>query len=246
MEEMSMFNRKYIQFALIMVIALVMTNSVHARDLKASLGYVPLLAESPEKGVLPDLIKAMDEIYTDGKITIEVYPSNRALDNVIKGTHDFFMPMLKSDTMDPDKLQFRFSETLWTSIFVLYTNKNNTEINKNNLANFKIETNRAIADYFDFPTLPFDNEESSLKKVDMGRIDGLIYGMSATDPVLKSLNLQNIKRTNYKTYEGPIVVAKGPKGEEVEAIILPLIKKLRENGTFDKIMAPLLNEKFVE
>ena len=155
-------------------------------------------------------------------------------------------PSFHIHRMDPDELPYRFSETLWTSIFVLYTNKNNTEINLNNLANYKIETNRAIADYFDFPTLPFDNEESSLKKVDMGRIDGLIYGMSATDPVLKSLNLQNIKRTNYKTYEGPIVVAKGPKGEEVEAIILPLIKKLRENGTFDKIMAPLLNEKFVE
>ena len=245
MEGISMF-RKYMQFALVMVIALAMTNSVHARDLKASLGYVPLLAESPDKGILPDLIKAMDEIYTDGQITIEVFPSNRALDNVIKGTHDFFMPILKSDTMDPDKLPYKYSETLWTSIFVLYTNKNNTEINLNNLANYKIETNRAIADYFDFPTLPFDNVESSLKKVDMGRIDGLIYGMSVTDPVLKSLNLKNIKRTNYKTYEGPIVVAKGPKGEEVESIILPLIKKLRQNGTFDKIMAPLLNEKFVE
>lgn len=241
-----MFNKKYIQITFIMFITLFMVSSIHARDLKASLGFVPLLSESPDKGVLPDLIKAMDEIYTEGKITIEVYPSSRALDNVVKGTHDFFMPLLKSDTMDFDKLEYRFSETLWTSIFVLYANKNNTEINKNNLANYKIETNRAIADYFDFPTLPFANEESSLKKVDMGRIDGLIYGMSATDPVLKSLNLKNIKRINYKTFEGPIVVAKGPKGEEVESIILPLIKKLRQNGTFDKIMAPLLNEKFVE
>jgi len=47
-------------------------------------------------------------------------------------------------------------------------------------------------------------------------------------------------------FDGPVVVAKGPKGKEVEAIILPLIKKLRANGTFEKIMAPLLHETFIE
>ena len=238
--------KKSAQLLFILIILLAMTGLVQARDLKASLGYVPMLSESPEKGILPELIKAMDKVYTGGTISIEVYPSQRALDNVIKGSHDFFMPMLKSDTMDLDALQFRFSETLWTSIFVLYTNKNNTEINLKNLAKYKIETNRAIMEHFDFPTLPFANTESSLKKVDMGRVDGLIYGMTVTDPVLKELGLKNVKRTKYKVFEGPIVVAKGPKGKEVEAIILPLIKKLRENGTFEKIMAPLLHEKYIE
>ena len=240
------FIKTFAQLVFIMIISLVVISSAQTRDLKASLGYVPLLSESPEKGVLPDLIKAIDEIYTDGKISIEVYPSQRALDNVINGSHDFFIPLLKSDTMDLDALPYRFSETLWTSIFVLYTNKNNTEINLNNLANYKIETNRAIMEYFDFPTLPFASTESSLKKVDIGRIDGLIYGMTATDPVLKGLGLKNVKRIKYKTFEGPIVVAKGPKGKEVESILLPLIKILRENGTFEKIMAPLLHEKFIE
>ena len=70
--------------------------------------------------------------------------------------------------------------------------------------------------------------------------------MGPVDATLKKLGLKNIKRTNFKTFEGPIVVKKGSNGDEVEAILLPLLKQLRENGTFDKIMAPVLNQEFKE
>jgi polar amino acid transport system substrate-binding protein len=238
--------RTLIQLIFVLSISLVIINPAAARDLKATLGLIPPYAFSSDKGMLVDLVKAMDEIYTDGKITIDAFPTARAIDNLLKGTHDFFMPMLKSDTMDFEALPFRFSETLWSSIFVLYTNKNNKEINLSNLANYKIETLSNIISYFDIPMLPSAGLESSLKKVDMGRIDGYIFSMGPVDATLKKLGLKNIKRTNFKTFEGPIVVKKGSNGDEVEAILLPLLKQLRENGTFDKIMAPVLNQEFKE
>ena len=237
--------KNVIRLLVVMSISLILINPVQARDLKASLGYVPMLCETPDKGILPDLLKAMDEIYTDGKIIIDVYPPPRAIDNVVKGSHDFFLPGMKSTAVDKDALLLRFSETLWTSIFVLYANKN-VDIDMNNLGNYKIETNPAVTGYFDFPVLPFASTESSLKKVDIGRIDGLIYAMGETDSVLKRLGLKNVKRIYYEAFEGPIMLAKGPKGDEVEKILLPLIKELRDNGTYAKIMAPMLNQQFVE
>jgi hypothetical protein len=60
------------------------------------------------------------------------------------------------------------------------------------------------------------------------------------------LNLNNIKRTYFDTFDAPIVIKKGPKGKEVEKILTDLINQLKENGTYGKIMAPMLNQEFIE
>jgi hypothetical protein len=80
----------------------------------------------------------------------------------------------------------------------------------------------------------------------MGRIDGYIFSMTETDIVLKQLGLKNIKRINYKAFESPILFSDDPNGREIVNILLPLIEQLRENGTYGKIMGPMLNQKFIE
>lgn len=237
---------KALQVVVVMGLSIVLIQSAEARDLKASLGHIPMMAESPEKGMLVELVKAMDEIYTEGKITIDVYPCKRAIDNVVNGTHDFYVPLLKPDNVNEEEMPFNYSSGIFDSIFVLYTNKNNTEINPGNVEKFKIETEAPAVSYFDFPIRPSNSVESSLKKLDIGRIDGYIFAMAETDFLLQKLDLKNIKRSYYKTYPAKIIVKKGPKGEEVDAIISSLIDKLKQNGTFVKIFGPVLNQKFAE
>ena len=237
--------KKLIQLVFVLGVSLILINSAQARDLKASIGYVPVLCETPDKGILIDLLKAMDEVYTDGKIIINVYPPARAIDNVVKGSHDFFAPFLKSKNMDPDALPFRLFEALWKTPFLLYANKD-VDIDMNNLGNYKLETNPVAIHFFDFPLQPFASAESSLKKVDMGRIDGLIYAMNETDTLLKRLGLKNVKRIYFDAFDAPILVAKGQKGDEVEKILSPLLKKLRDNGTYAQVLGPMLNQKFQE
>ncbi len=218
-----------------------------ARDLKASLPYLPPLAESKDKGVLVDLLKAMAEEYKDGTITWDVVPPARSMENVEKGKADFEMPQLVNPNISPDKVPFQWSsDILFRAVFALYTNKNNKEINPGNLKKFKIDTLAGMEDFLDFPVTSSPSVESGLKKVDLGRVDGWIMAMPESDQTLKALNLKNIKRWEYRKYDARIVLQKGPQGKEVDKILSGLIKKLKANGKYQKIMAPVLNQKFEE
>ena len=221
-------------------------SQAHARDLKVSLPFpLPPLVESKDKGILVDLVKAMAEEYKDGKITWEVFPFARSMENVEKGRADFHMPQLVNPKIAADKLPFQFSsDTIFRVVFALYTNKNNKEINPKNVGNYKIETDLGVMDFFDFKPVGSPDIESSLKKVDMGRIDGWIMAMPESDLALKKLGLKNIKRWEYQKYDVRIVLTKGPQGKEVDKILSDIIKKLKANGKYQKIMAPILDQKF--
>jgi len=238
---------KVIQLCLVLCISLFLIGSVEARDLKATLPNLPLLTEDNDKGLIVDLVKAMDELYTAGNISIEVYPARRALDNLVNRPYDFFMPLLKSKYVDEAQLPFAYSKApIFNSIFVLYTNKNNKEINPGNAGNYTVETEAPLAEHFGFKTNISAGAESSLRKLDMGRIDGYIMAMTETDGLIKQLGLKNIKRTYFDTFDAAFLVKKGPEGKEVEEILTKLLNQLKENGTYAKIMAPMLNQEFKE
>jgi polar amino acid transport system substrate-binding protein len=225
--------------------SLAFVQSATAKDLKASLPLLPPLVENADKGILVDLVKAIDEAYPDGSIVIGVYPFKRSMQNVTSGAADFHMPILFNPDVPEDKLDFQHStETLFKVVFVLYTNKGNKEINPKNVDKFKIETDRAHVGYFNFPIQPSDSIEGSLKKVDMGRIDGFIFAMPETDAALNKLGLKNINRWEYKTFEVKAVLPKGEKGKEIDEILTTSIEKLKQNGKYNQIMGPILDQKF--
>ena len=232
----------------VMVAALfvcLMLGQAQAADLKASLPIIPPLVESKDKGILIDLMKAMAEGYKDGKITWDVFPFARSMENVEKGRADFHMPQLVNPNISADRLPFQFSsDVIFRVVFALYTNKNNKEINPANVSKYKIETDLGTADFFDFSVTGSPDIESSLKKVDMGRIDGWIMAMPESDLALKKAGLKNIKRWEYKKYDVRIVLPKGPRGKEVDQVLAGIIKKLKADGKYQKIMAPILDQKF--
>lgn len=82
-----------------------MVGQAHARDLKISLPFIPPLVETKDKGILVDLCKALAEEYKDGRITWDVYPFPRSMDNVEKGRADLHMPYL----LHPTRKESRFS-----------------------------------------------------------------------------------------------------------------------------------------
>jgi polar amino acid transport system substrate-binding protein len=216
-----------------------------AKDLKASLPLIPPLVESKDKGVIVDLVKAMADEYKGGKITWDVFPFARSMDNVEKGRADFHMPQLVNPNISLDKLPFQFSsEKIFRVVFVLYTNKNNPKITPANVSSYKVESEMGTKDFFGFPVTGSPDVASSLKKVDIGRLDGFIFAMPETDLVLKKLALKNIKRAEYKKFDVRIVLPKGPQGKETDAILTDIIKKLKADGRYQKIMAPILDQKF--
>lgn len=218
---------------------------VQAKDLKASLPMIPPLVESKDKGILVDLLKAMAEEYKGGKITWEVFPFKRSMENVEKGRADFHMPQLVNPKISPDKLPFQWSsDVIFKVVFALYSNKNNKDINPKNVSKFRCETDLGTMDFFDFKIAGSPDIESSLKKVDLGRLDAWIFAMPESDLALKKLQPKNIKRWEYAKYDVRIVLSKGPGGKETDKILSDLIKKLKANGKYQKIMAPILDQKF--
>ena len=223
----------------------ILLGQAQARDLKVSLPLIPPLVESKDKGILVDLVKAMAEEYKDGKITWDVFPFARSMENVEKGRADFHMPQLVNPKISADKLPFQFSsDIIFKVIFALYTNKSNKEINPANVSKYNMETDLGTKDFFDFKITGSPDIESSLQKVDMGRLDGWIFAMPESDMALKKLGLKNIKRWEFAKYDVRIVLNKGPQGKEVDKILVDLIKKLKANGKYQKIMAPILDQKF--
>jgi len=206
--------------------------------MKASLAQMPVYAEATDKGVLVDLVKAMAK--TSGKnIEIQVVPFNRSMHDVMDGKADFHMPLIKPENVDESKLGYANSkETIFHVSFVLYTNKNKP-IDKSKLKDYRIETDLAHVDYFDFPIKGSTRLDSSLKKVDAGRIDGFIFADFASDPIVKKEGLKNIHRELFKVFDVKIILPKGEKGETTDVFLTETIEKMRADGSFDKIMSPI-------
>lgn len=206
-----------------------------AKEMTASLAQMPMYAESVDKGVLVDLVKAIEK---ESGVTIkrEVVPFARSMDNAINRQADFHLPLIKVPNADESKLNYDHStETIFHVNFTLYSNKNKP-LDMNKLSSYKLETDRAHTQYFPFHVEPSSSIESSLKKVDAGRIDGFIFADNASDPIVKQENLKNIKRTLYKVFDVKIILPKGGRGGETDKLLTAAIQSLRKKGIYKQIM----------
>ncbi len=200
-----------------------------------SIAKMPVYAEDTEKGVLVDLVKA---IARTGNRTIDykVLPFQRSMTSVINREVDFHMPLIKHPAADEKTLNYDLSTaTLFHVNFVLYTHKNKP-IDRTKIAAYKVETDAAHVHYFHPEIIGSPNIESSLKKLNAGRIDGFIFADNASDLIIKNQNLANIHRELYQVFEVKAVLPKGDNGKAVDLFLSETIQKLKENGQYGTIM----------
>jgi polar amino acid transport system substrate-binding protein len=212
--------------------------SAYAMDYNASLAKMPGYAESTEKGILVDLVKAISS-ESGGNMNLVIEPFARSINNVVSGKADFHMPLIAIPDVDTATLGYDYStETIFHVNFVLYTKKG-SGITIDKLKDSKVETDMAHLPYFNFPVTGSSNLELSLKKVNAGRIDAFIFADFASDPLVKKNNFTNIKRDLFKVYDVKIVLPQGGKGGKTDTFLSETIAKLRTNGTYDKIIGPI-------
>lgn len=209
--------------------------TAYSADYTASLAQMPVYAENQDKGVLVDLVKAMAA--KSGKtIDYTVVPFKRSLHNVITNQVDFHMPLIQNPRQNEADLDYSHStETIFHVNFVLYTHKNKP-VDRNNLPAYNIETDAAHVQYFHPGIKPSSSIESSLKKVNAGRIDGFVFADFASDPVIKQNSLSNIKRELFQTYDVKIILQKGPQSAAVNQFLSGTISDMRADGTYGAIM----------
>lgn len=207
----------------------------YARDFKASLAQMPVFAESRDKGVSVDLVKAIARV-SGATITYELAPFKRSLQNVIDGEVDFHIPLIKNPTVSEDSLNYDYGTTVIHHVnFVLFTNKDKP-VDMNKLADYQIETDAAHVKYFPFKITPSSDITASLRKVNAGRIDGFIFADSVSDPIIKKEQLSNIKRQLYKVFDSMFVLPKGKKGGETDQMLSAAMKKLADQGELKNIV----------
>lgn len=205
---------------------------------KASLAQMPVYAESKDKGVLVDFVKALEKVSGD-KIEYQVVPFARSMSNVQEKTVDFHLPLIQLPSSETGTDKFDYAaDAIFHVNFVLYSGKN-VAITPDTASKFKVETEAAHTHYFDFKIQPSAHFEGSLKKVNVGRLDAFIFADSASDPLIKINKLSNIKRQLYKRFDVRIVLPKGGRDGATDKFLSENIEKLVQSGEMAKIMGPI-------
>lgn len=219
------------------------TNS-NTKDILASLPLLPGVIDNNEKGFFVDIIKAIDDVYTEGNIKINVYDASRALDEVLNGNSDFYLPSIRNNTIDQTKLNYATSTAKMGSVsFVVYSNVNkkltakmlNDAAKADKKIPFNISAPPGIESQFPFDYTGSGDVKSVLQKVDAGRIDGFIWAQEEADNVIKELKLKNVYRSLYYDFDDVFIIKKGDKGKEIDKTISECIDKLRASGKLEEI-----------
>jgi polar amino acid transport system substrate-binding protein len=231
--------KKHFYFFVTLGFLLCLNAIVDAKDYKAA------IIQTPTNDIYPVLIKAIAQ-ETNNTIAIEIVPSARAIDLLENKQVELLCPATENNILKKvADMKYEFSSvSLFKSPFVLYSNKNKKidieTLKKGNPQKYQIETTPSLADLFEFESMLSFNVEASFKKVNTGMIDGFIYPQGAGDPVVKRLELKNIKRQLYNQLNVVFGIQKGAKGGEVDKMLTNGIQKLKENGKLDKIIETLL------
>jgi len=214
--------------------------TAQARDLTASVAFIPLHSEqgrdgAPHGGFI-ELIRAMDNIYIDGNITIEQYPFKRSINNVLNRSADFHIPLVKLDHIPEESLPFAYASKPITKVsFVLYTRTGQSSSVLQNPRNHSIETQRGHEHFFPFPVSGTDSVRQGIRKVLSGRSDGFIMEQEAVDDHIRKNKFKTIERALYATWDSCFVIAKEEKGKQLDGILSELLQALEDSGQLKQI-----------
>lgn len=202
--------------------------------LKVSVAYMPALAESPDKGLVIDMVKALQKV-AGRPFDIVVQPFARSIGDVVASKADAHVPLLQvpGSSASTDKFDYA-SEVLYPVNFVLYT-KQGSAVTPQTMKSARIETDMGHKGYFDFPTTGSSDLLLSLKKVLLGRADGVVFADTVIDPMIRSQGLTGLKRAMYKVFDVKFVLPKGGHGGATDKLLSAAIRKLKTSGEWARL-----------
>ncbi|MBN2429160.1 MAG: transporter substrate-binding domain-containing protein [Deltaproteobacteria bacterium] len=210
-----------------------------ARDLIATVGIIPPHSMKGEdgqpQGGFVEIVQAIDAVFTEGKISIRLYPVARASNTVKTGKADFCLPAIPHPYIPLDNQPVSFaSEPITKVSFVLYTRADQPPLPLELLGQYRIDVIRGT-DIFPFHVWGVNDTEQGILKVLAGRSDGFISEQDAADDYIRKNQLKNIRRALYHKLNSSVLIPKGPKGKEIDRIISSALRKLKASGELQKI-----------
>ena len=222
-----------------LLIGLIFQTSSDAMDLNAHLGIIPPHAETgvdgQPRGGFVELVRALDEVYTEGRIIINLYPVARASHNLRKGKADFVLPTIPHPHIPLEDQPYAFAQEPIVEVsFVLYTRADRPVLSMDKIGNYRIDVVRGT-DIFSFAVHGIGDFQQGILRVIAGRSDGFISEQEGADAFIRKNKVKNIHRTLYATFNASIMIPKGPRGKEIDRIVSQALRTLKESGKLRKI-----------
>jgi polar amino acid transport system substrate-binding protein len=206
-------------------------------DLRVGAMLLPGLIESAQSGPLTDLLRALDEVYTEGRLLISVAPVGRIYEEVHAGRLDFALPSVRLplNGRPTRPVQVRASTASFGTVsFVLYSRPGQV------VTRARIESELAARDFrlrieapmldWGFPVEPFTDFESALRKVAAGRIDAFLWAQEEGDRSLRELGLRDMHRELYAGLQDIYILPPTPASDATDALLSRLTDSLRDSG----------------
>lgn len=211
-----------------------------AGELIASVGIIPphsmIGKDGKPTGGFVEIVKAIDRVYDEGHIDIQLYPIARAMNMIKSGQADLFIPYIPPPHLGDNDLPYTFaSESIVEVTFVLYSRADGHELRMDRLKDYRIETLRGAAEHFPFKIGEIDSFRQGLLKVTAGRSDGFIVEQDAADKYIREHKLKNIRRTLYAVWNSSIVIPKGKRGQDIDKIVSTALRRLKQSGELQLI-----------
>jgi len=224
------------KLVILLVVLVAVASAGYAADYSAA------VMQLPESDAYVALFNAIGAA-TGHTFAVEVVPPARAAMMIETKKVDVIFPATKST--DPQKNAARpmdlSAAKVFSMVFVLYANKGKPasveQLRSGNPGNLQVETTASLASLFEFKPVVTTSVETSLKKVDAGRVDGLVYAQEAGDPQLKNLGLHNIVRSMYSLNEVTFGIQKGQAAGALDKVLVDGISKLKADGRLDQIIS---------
>jgi polar amino acid transport system substrate-binding protein len=215
--------------------------AIGAQSIKVAVPQLSPLSTDAYKALAAALLEA-----TGATADIQILPFARCVYSIENKDVDLVSTIVSlPDQKKWAALKYDYSTTEVVKIvFVLFAGKGKkidvAELKKGNPKGFKLETDAAHTGHFPFAIAPSSNVDASLKKVDLGEIDGYIFSQSTGDAALKRLGLKNVRRINYDTFTGKFLLQKGGRGGALDKRITEGMAKIKANGKYSSIMDTLV------
>ncbi|QKJ66568.1 hypothetical protein HQN60_07540 [Deefgea piscis] len=216
------------------------TFPINAPDFHGVAIELPGILENSKTGPFPELIAVINQFYPAGKIKFSLEPVKRVYLDINNKNADFRFPTMKIKDGAKNAAPYQYSkEMLGKVTFVLYTNKKQI-VTKQQVIQASPDTSTLIeappADW-GFPTRSVINLEQSLKKLNAGRIAGVLWAQEESDYLIKKLKLHQIHRAHFDDYPDVLFFSCNERGDFVNDAISKAIKAARESGELEKAYA---------
>ena len=216
--------------------------AIDAPDLRGIAVYLPKVLENSEAGPFADLLKVVGRYYRAGRISFSIEPVKRVYLDTSDKSVDFRFPIMKIRDGADRGTPFQFSrEMLGKVSFVIYSNKEKpfgkADLQRMaTLPKYEIAIHAPPANW-DFPASRVVNLELSLKQLNLGRIDAVVWAQEDADYLVRKDRLDNIHREHLDDYPDVLFFSCNKRGDFANQAMSAAIRAARDSGELQKAYA---------